>query len=77
MEHAEQLIFIYINSRVLAKTTYNTPSFEEVELQEIEAENELIATWIRGSSILGKRQREDEEDDLEVGQATVGPLVIM
>jgi hypothetical protein len=62
---------------VLAKTVYNTASPEEVELHEIEAENDVIATWMRGSSILGKRQREDDEADLGAGQAMVGPLVIM
>ena len=80
MEHSEQLIFIYINSRVLAKTAYHRPSTEEVEIQEIEAENDLIDTCMHGSRILGKRLREDEEDNLpgdKAGQALVGPLIIM
>jgi hypothetical protein len=42
VEYAEQLIFIYINSRVLAKTVYNTVSPREVELHEIEAENDVL-----------------------------------
>ena len=48
-------------------------------MQEIKAENDLMETWTYGSSILGKRQREDEEDSLEdeaAGQAMVGPLII-
>lgn len=79
VEHSEQLIFIYINSRVLAKTAYDRPSTEEVEMQEIEAENDLIDTCIQGSRVLGKRAREDEEDSLpgdEAGQALVGPLIL-
>jgi hypothetical protein len=40
-------------------------------VQQIEAENDLINTWMHGSSVLGKRQREDEA----AAQALIEPLI--
>ncbi|KAH8691691.1 hypothetical protein BGW36DRAFT_268823, partial [Talaromyces proteolyticus] len=54
------------------------PSAEEIDMQKIEAENNLISTWAQSQSVLDCQHRDGEANTEESGPVeAVGPLILI
>lgn len=60
-ERVDKLVFLYMNTRALSNKYTEEECPEDVEAHIIHAEDKEMDKWLRGSAVLGKRPR-DEED---------------
>jgi hypothetical protein len=56
----DKVVFLYVNTRALKNKSTEELCNNEVKLYTLQAEDEEICKWQRGSDILGKRVRDDE-----------------